>query len=151
MDQFVQQCRAKIAQHGHMVAAVGSNEQTGASQYAYTIGVSKYRGFEFAISGLPVEDMHNSLNTLAYKAIDRKLTPAEGLLVEGVFEGVYLPRLHLADPSWPFGLIASALDTDAKVPVWQAQFPTVDHKYPGDDGYTIASTVQTVFSLPRDA
>lgn len=146
---LIQRCRDKIAEHGHMVAAIGADVETGQPDYAYTIGVHAFCGYEFAMSGLPVEDMHNALNALARRAREGKLKPSDGLLVEGVFMGEYLPRLRLAHPSWSFGWMLPVLGLDGPVPVWQAQYSTREHKYPGQPGYYLTADEQTDFSQPK--
>lgn len=149
--QFAEQCRTTIAEHGHMVLAAGADPDGRSPQFAYTIGVNGYCGCEFAVSGLPIEDMHNALNALARKALDGRFKPSAGLLVEGVFDPPYLPRLAPVDPSRGFGLIATVLRLDERPAMWQAQYPTRGGYYPGDAGYDLHEMYQTDFSLPEAA
>ena len=148
--EHIRRCREKIAEHGHMVAAIGGDEETGEPQYAYTIGVSTFCGVEFVISGLDVEVMHDAMNALAYKAREDKFKPTDGLLVEGVFVEPYMPKLRLVDPTrlGNFGWIPDVLDVPDMPPLWQAHYSTQDHRYPGDPGYTLAE-FQFDYSQPE--
>lgn len=151
--QHIANCREKIAGNGHMVAVIGANPEREEPQYAYTIGLTPVCGCEFAMSGLGFEDMHNALNALARKVHDEGLKPSDLLLVEGVFELPYLPRLRPVDPSWfdCFGWIKPVLGLADTPPIWQAQYSTQDHHYPGDPRYTFDRTYQTDYSQPEAA
>lgn len=150
-EQHIAACRAKVAEHGHMVAAIGADPDGGDPQFAYTIGLTTLCGYEFVISGLPIEDMHNALNALARKARDGVFKPSDNLLVEGVFQPPYLPRLRPVDPArlGEFGWITPVLDLPEAPPMWQAQYSTRDHKYPGDPGYGFNGTYQLDYSQPE--
>lgn len=144
----VRACRAKIAEHGYMIAAIDADSETGAPRYAYTIGLSARCGFEFAISGLEVEDMHNALAKLADRARRRKLAPVDRLFVEGVLEDGYMMRLRKVHAEWEFPWIARVLDLEAQPPVWQAQFPSPKHLFPGEDGFDPSPYTQVDYSIP---
>ena len=64
-EQHIANCREMIAKNGHMVAAIGANPDGTEPQFAYTIGLTPVCGCEFAMSGLPIDDMHNARVTLS--------------------------------------------------------------------------------------
>lgn len=142
---YAERCRARIADRGHMVAAIDADPGDGTPAYAYTIGVSP-RGHEFAVSGLPVEDMHNTLNRLARRSLAGELDPRDGLMIEGVFERGYLPCLRLAHPGSAFKWIELVLGVPHRPPVWQAQYPDLRRRYPGQPGYDPSPYRQTDFT-----
>lgn len=143
---IVEQCRAKIREHGFNVIGVGADPEGSVPQFAYTVGVSTLREFELAMSGLSFETMHDALSTLARKARSGKLILAGDLLVEGVFTDGYVPRLRRAHPGHAFGMIHRVLGTCP--PVWQAQFPDKQRRYPGEPGCTLEPIDQTDFTQP---
>jgi hypothetical protein len=149
-EWYTANCREMIAKNGHMIQAVGANPGGGDPQFAYTIGLTPVCGFEFAISGLPIEDMHNALNALARKVQDEHMKPSDNLLVEGVFEPPCLPRLRPVDASHldNFGWIKTVLGLPQMPPMWQAQYSTQDFKFPGDPGYHFDRTYQIDYSQP---
>jgi hypothetical protein len=100
-------------------------------------------GYELAVSGLPVEVGPPVLNGLAAAVKERGIVPAEGLTVQG--EGSPL-RLHAADPDWPFVMIGHL--TGFRSPVWQAVWPDVGHRFPGEPGCALTSRDQADFALP---
>lgn len=139
-EQITDMVRDRIATFGYTVVMTDGTPVRAA--YAYTIGVRAFVGCEFAISGaISRETMHAGLDVLAVKARDGRLTPSDGLLVENVFTGVFLPRLRLAAPGWPFGLIAAVWGTH-DTPVYQAQWPSDAQHYPGDPLYDLPALAQ---------
>lgn len=147
VDTVVADCRAKMRRHGFTVIGVGANPEEGAPQFAYTVGVSTLRGFEFAISGLSIETMHSVLGTLARRAHTVELTPRNGLLVEGVLTGGFNLRMQRAHPKHRFGMMRPVLRQLVPPVVWQAQFPDIDHRFPGDEGCALGPADQTDFTV----
>lgn len=141
-------CQATIAEHGYMIAGIGADAEIGSAQCAYTIGLSIQCGFEFAMCGLPMYDMHNALAKLVDRARQRKLSPVDRLFVEGVLENGYVLRLRPADTGWDFPWIARALELETRPPVWQAQFPSAAHLFPGETGFDPSPYTQLDYSLP---
>jgi hypothetical protein len=150
-QKFLDVIRAKIAGYGHMVAAIGADPDANEPQFAYTIGLGAKHGFEFAISGLPFEDMHNILNKLARRVGEKALAPTEGLFVEGAIENGYLVRLKETDPSWDMFYWALEAQGLTELKVWQAQFPDRDGRWPDDEGCDLSPYTQTDFTLPKAA
>lgn len=154
-DRFaavVEDCRAKIREHGFTVIGVGADPDGESPQFAYTVGVSVVRGYELAISGLPIPTMHDALSTLSRRALDDAddFALAEGLIVEGVFKPPFQPRLMRVHGAWPFGMIRRTLGSAIRPGIWQAQFPDVGGRYPGEVGYCLGPADQTDFTRPKE-
>src|SRR6185437_7051153 len=151
VETVVEDCLSKIRAHGFTVVGVVTGPHGATPQFAYTVGVSVTRGFELAISGLPIETMHDARNTLARRALDDadSFVPSDGLLVDGVFAPPFQPRLNQAHETWPFGMIRRALGPSLRLAVWQAQFPDIGCRYPGDAEYAYGPERQTDFTQPK--
>lgn len=147
----VEDCRSKILDHGFTVIGVGADPENSVPQFAYTVGVSVQRGFEFVISGLPIETMHEALSRLARRALCDTVgfTPTNGMQVPGVFAPPFQPRLMRVHDEWPLGMIRRALGNATCPQRWQAQFPDVGGRYPGEDGYCLSPGKQTDFTQPK--
>ena len=149
-NQFIAHVHEKIEQYGVTIIAVGADEEEKLPQFAYSIGLSPKYGYELVINGLDFEDMHYVLNNLSQRIFDKKLTPVDGLMVEGVLEGGYVVRLKQADPSWQmYGMMLAALALKEAPPVWQVQFPDREGRFPEQQGYDPEPYVQLDFSEPR--
>jgi hypothetical protein len=150
-EQLVTSIREKITEHGCTVLGVGADPEGHTPQFSYTIGVFHQRGYEFAMSGASIAAMHYTLNEVARRALDGKLTPIDGLLIEGVLEDGYLLRLREAHPSWQeFGWMAPALHLVSQPKVWQVQFPARGGQFPGQPGYDIDPRGQLDYTQPQE-
>jgi Domain of unknown function (DUF4262) len=65
LDEYYQQCREKIAVHGHIVQHVGGGN--GKWAWSYTVGLTAKLGYEIATVGLPSEWTGSILNDLAVR------------------------------------------------------------------------------------
>jgi len=150
-EEIIANIRARIEECGCSVIAVGAEPGLGIPQFAYTVGVFHRWGYEFAMSGCGIAAMHNVLNELARRAMDGKLTPRDGQLVEGALGDGYLLRLKEVHPSWQeFGWMAPTLCILAQPTVWQAQFPDRAGRFPGEPGYDLTALAQLDYSRPRE-
>lgn len=149
-NAFIAHVHEKIEQYGVTIIAVGADEEEKLPHFAYTIGLSPKYGYEFVMVGLDFEDMHYVLNQLAQRVFDKKLTPVDGLLVEGVLEGGYVVRLKLADPEWQlYGMMMAALNLETAPPVWQVQFPDREHRWFEQPGFDPEPYTQLDLTIPR--
>lgn len=135
-----------VDEFGHMIIGVGPDGEN--PPFFYTVGLSTQDdyGYELAVSGLPVEIGPPLLDGLAAIIKQRGIIPAEGLLVEG--DGTPL-RLHRADLDRPFVKISQY--TGLPSPVWQAVWPDVGGRYPGEPGCSLTSRDQADFALSFDS
>jgi hypothetical protein len=153
IDPHILAYRATVAENGFMIAEFAADPETGTPPHAYTIGLASTRGFELAVNGMPAAVMHHALVELAGRAREkRRLTPADGLFVEGFIEGIvepgYVLRLRKAHPDRAFPWIACVLDLAEQPTVWQAQFPSSTRLFPGDEGFDPSPYAQLDYSLP---
>jgi hypothetical protein len=144
----VQECRDRIRAHGFTVIAVGADTDGESPQFAYTVGVSQRRGFEFAVSGLSFPTMEAVLEELARKALDGNLLPEDGLLVEDVLGDGYLLKLRPVHLAHAFGMMRRVLGGAERPPVWQAQFPDKQGRHPGDPDCTLEPLDQADLTRP---
>jgi hypothetical protein len=69
-------------------------------------------------------------------------------MVEGWLRDHYVLKLRKVHPSRPFPWITKVLELSAMPPIWQAQFPSHDGRWPGETGYSPLPPHQTDFTLP---
>jgi hypothetical protein len=140
--RYLAEMAAVIDRYGHAVQYVLDDVETGAPSFAYTVGlhVDSERGYELAVSGLPPNVSVGLLNELAIALAGRHV--AEGLEVHDLLQdGV---ALHLRQVTRPEGLTIIHAFYNAIPPVWQALWPDRGGHYPGETGYTLPATAQTL-------
>jgi hypothetical protein len=134
-----------------MIAALPPDTEPGEPGYSCTIGLATRRpcGYEFAASGRQDEYLNAVLTVLAGRAMSGRLTPVNGLLVEGILLHGRALKLRRAHPGRRFPWITNVLGLPGQPPVWQAQFPSRDGRtWPGDPGYDPRPHLQADLALP---
>jgi hypothetical protein len=137
MDEYLKQCLATIAEHGHMVQFVGGSADVPASAYTVGLTASEAHGFELALSGLDPDTARNVLNSAADALCGTK--PSEGLLVERVLVG-YVVRLRRVDRQaagrvTEFGTVRRLYGDVGDV--WQVEYPDSKGRFLGEPGYDL--------------
>ena len=139
-----------VDEHGYMI--IGFVPGAVPTPLFHTVGLSTQDeyGYELAISGLPNELGPPLLNLLVGVIKERGIVPTEGLPVEldCLKPGTAL-RLHAADPEGPFEKISQY--TGLPSPVWQAVWPDIAGRYPGDPDCSLTLVDQADLALPGDS
>jgi hypothetical protein len=133
---YLDRVRGIVAQHGHMVQAVGSSPQ---ECFAYTVGLTPALGCELFIAGLPQGTAMALLNDLAAK-LRRRLIP-DGENIDDVAAGLPLRLQTYAVTDSARGidrseLVAVALRLGYPVQyIRQMVWPDRKGRFPGEAGY----------------
>ena len=139
-----------VDEHGFMIVGFAPGAVT--TPLFYTVGLSTQDeyGYELAVSGLPDELGPPLLNVLISAIKERRIAPAEGLSVEldCLRPGSAL-RLQSADPEGRFEKISQY--TGLPSPVWQAVWPDIANRYPGEPNCSLTLHDQANLALPCDS
>lgn len=137
INAYLDRVGSMIAQHGHVVVAVGNSPQ---EYFAYTVGLTPTLGCELLTSGLPQSTATSLLNDLA-AMLARRLVPDEEN-IHDVAKGLPL-RLQthaVTDPTRGIDrgkLVSVALRLGYPVRfIRQVVWPDPEGRFPGESGYS---------------
>ncbi|GAA3838467.1 hypothetical protein GCM10022403_083700 [Streptomyces coacervatus] len=141
-DTYLRAIKAIIANYGHAVQYVGGDPETGARPFAYTIGLHRSGGrdYELAVSGLGPAASAGVLDLLAEALSENDTPPSAGLQVRNLLELGLDLRLRLVSHPEELGVIR--LVYGAAPTVWQALWPDLANRFPGDPAYDLADELQ---------
>lgn len=138
MSDFMDNVVAQVEAHGHVVISIGSDKDTGAMPYCYTVGLTPIARCELILEGVPPARALTILNAIA------RVVKAKGKLEPMVMIGA------LQD-DFPLGIIPTNLsarsgrlsiaeslfpDIDNGI-VFQVALPDAERRLPWDDGYSL--------------
>lgn len=139
---FLEDTRAKIAEHGWTVVAVFATPEEPGPSFAYTVGLSARGLPEAAIYGLPSQVAHSLLNAVARRMIESGVALRTGDRIEGiVVDDVALVAVAMTDTTdlnvvcECYGSVGAAVQI-----VW----PDQDGLLPWEDGCRLSDEQQPV-------
>ncbi|MFG1667620.1 DUF4262 domain-containing protein [Streptomyces sp. Y7] len=141
-DPYLRRVQATIAEHGYAVQCVGGDVASRRQPFAYTVGLhtGPDHDYELALSGLDADTSTSVLHSLAAALAERRLKPVDGMEVNGVLSNGYALRLRSVSRPEEFGIINALYG--ATPPVYQAVWPDLHHRFPGDPDCRLTTLVQ---------
>jgi Domain of unknown function (DUF4262) len=129
--RYLEEIRAKVAEHGHAVQQVAAAE--GEASWSYTIGLHAAGLPELIIvGGLGLAGQGSVLNRLAERLREGETLPV-GERDPSVLEGVDVTYLEVADTTTEDFAVALRLQSDFRA--LQVVWPDLENRFPWEPGY----------------